>query len=393
MITSRHALSCLLALALVAAGAGACRIERDRPAGDTFHPEGFADDASPEFHGASLKRDGYPLADCRACHGEDYRGGSVGSACTSSGCHTEEKGPESCGTCHATPPESDAHPKHVKSCDPCHSPHLDARGPDHPNGRIELRFSGLAIANDAKPVFDAKERTCRAVYCHGGAEVAWRGDLTLGCDSCHSDPPASHGRFADASSDCASCHGGEAVHGDGKLDLADLGCASCHGAGPLGAPGPGLLESPDGPGVGAHARHLDSTLGDRIGRVARCQDCHVVPATIDAPGHVDSAAPADVTLFDGSYDASERRCTTGCHWDRDPGPRWTDDSGAARACDGCHAMPPATTRVGGPHPPSAPDLAVCVGCHAFDPATHVDGTVDFNSGANAAPASPPPDAL
>ena len=227
------------------------------------------------------------------------------------------------------------------------------------------------------PSFDDASQTCSAVYCHGGRSTVWESGK-LGCDACHGDPPGSHGQFATSATDCTTCHGSMATHVDGKLDLVSVGCAGCHGKGPDGAPPPGLGGSMTSPAVGAHARHLDPTLPDRMGHVARCDACHTVPTSIDSPGHVDDLAPADVTLrTDESYDAGERRCVVACHWNKDPGPRWDDTSGLPRACDACHGFPPLKTRTGATHPPAAPSLTVCVTCHVFDPSTHVNGTVDF----------------
>ena len=45
------------------------------------------------------------------------------------------------------------------------------------------------------------------------------------------------------------------------------------------------------PGVGAHALHL--TASSTHGAVA-CDQCHPVPATWDAPGHIDNTRPADL---------------------------------------------------------------------------------------------------
>jgi hypothetical protein len=166
---------------------------------------------------------------------------------------------------------------------------------------------------------------------------------------------------------------------DGALDALPLACDACHGKGPLGAPPAGLngAVDPGDPGLGAHRRHLDPTLDDRIGAIAACADCHAVPASVDDPGHLDGAAPADVALaFGGLYDPAAGTCTAWCHWDRDPGPRWADASGDERACDACHGFPPLTTRRGTAHP-SAPDFQACLSCHTYEPARHVDGIVDL----------------
>ena len=222
-----------------------------RPSADDGgpHPAGFAEPASPAFHGLWLRANVYPLAFCRGCHGADYGGGAVGVSCTSQSCHTRP----------------------VESCD------------------------------------------------------------------------------------------------------------TCHGRGNRGAPPPALGDATDPAmrGVGAHQRHLEPALPDRMGRVVACESCHRVPATARDPGHI-GPAPAPVRLAGGgTYDPASLTCVVGCHWDRTPGPRWTDTSGAPRACDGCHAFPPDRTRKGTPHPSVTGEVTVCRSCHPFDPSTHVDGIVEL----------------
>jgi predicted CxxxxCH...CXXCH cytochrome family protein len=129
--------------------------------------------------------------------------------------------------------------------------------------------------------------------------------------------------------------------------------------------------------VGAHQRHIDPLLPGRIGKVVACARCHDVPPDVLSPGHLDTSAPADVDVVLGAYEAATQSCVVDCHFDRDPGPVWTDDSGAARACGACHDFPPVLTRIGTRHPTTPPDQAVCLQCHAFSPATHVDGEVTF----------------
>ncbi len=67
-----------------------------------------------------------------------------------------------------------------------------------------------------------------------------------------------------------------------------------------------------------------------MGRPLQCAQCHDIPDSMLASGHLDDAAPADVCLFDGAYSPETGSCLVGCHWDKDPGPVWTDTSGAAR---------------------------------------------------------------
>jgi predicted CxxxxCH...CXXCH cytochrome family protein len=365
----------------------ACTITRDRPA-EGMHPLGFLDETSPDFHGIALQKAGYPLGDCRVCHGDDYQGGVVGVTCAGA-CHSN--GVEACDTCHGKDgdplPVSGAHEKHAMDCAGCHIVPEDARQKTHPNGNVEIQFSGLATKTEEatwSPTLD----TCSSVYCHGGKNIEWKtpSPAGLGCDACHGAPPDSHSRWktGKAPEGCQGCHPipsakSENLHVNGTLDLLPMSCTSCHGAGPEGMPPPSLSGDvdPSTAGVGAHVRHADTTLADRIGAAVPCKGCHPVPASFDSPGHLDTMAPADVVFaLPGSYAPATQQCQNSCHWDKNPGPSWTDTSGAARACDGCHAFPLQTTRKGTAHPP-ATDLASCLNCHLFEPGRHVDGHVDF----------------
>ncbi|MFO0614834.1 MAG: hypothetical protein U0414_19760 [Polyangiaceae bacterium] len=375
----RRALSIVtLAAAVGSAAVGGCLVDRDRVDGGGIHPSGYTDPASDAFHGAELVKSGYPLATCRSCHGDDYHGGSSRVGCVDTGCHANAGGPEACPTCHGDPPATGAHGAHAGAlaCTDCHPARVDARSLDHPDGTTDLAFGPLAAAHGHKPTFDAASGTCADFYCHLGKSASWSPGSSEGCTACHDSPPPWHARFGASGAPCATCHPSGSTHVDGSVEVLPLACDACHGAGPLGAPPPRLPEST---GPDAHARHLDPSLPDRIGRIAVCANCHIVPATVDAPGHVDGAPPADVVLGSAAqYDATTGGCVVRCHGKGKP--VWTDTSGAARACDGCHAFPPATTTSGAIHPPAAPDLATCVTCHAYDVSTHVDGVVDLVGG-------------
>lgn len=369
-------MACLAAAALAAP---ACEVLRDRPEGGQ-HPAGWIDPASGRFHGAWLRDHGHDMEGCRACHGPDDGPSPVGSSCSQGGCH--EAGVSWCGTCHGKDgsglPASGAHARHGAYCAECHSVPESLKSKGHIDGTIDVVFSGLAVAGGATPAWSRESATCAGTYCHQGASHVWEtAPAPAGCGDCHGDPPSSHARFAHAGG-CETCHpkAPGPQHVDGSLDVKALPCDTCHGKGPLGAP-PAGLEGTAG-SAGAHGRHLDGTLDDRIGRVVSCEACHVVPESVSAPGHLDGSAPADVFLAgQGTYDAAKGSCMVGCHWDRAPGPVWTDTSGSARACDACHGFPPALGRDGTPHTPSPPSLDACRNCHVYDPLTHVDGHVDL----------------
>jgi predicted CxxxxCH...CXXCH cytochrome family protein len=182
---------------------------------------------------------------------------------------------------------------------------------------------------------------------------------------------------------------------DGQVEVTVTSCTVCHGSNGHANP-PLSLDGSSDPttrGVGAHERHLDGTLPDRISSPLPCEDCHVVPTSVVQPGHVDQ--PQAQVIFPwgprfgarDSFDTASATCNVWCHFNRTPDvvagpgrdPTWTDNSGDARQCNSCHDFPPTLCRDGTMHPslPAAATVAVCQLCHVFTPATHVNGVVDF----------------
>lgn len=161
-------------------------------------------------------------------------------------------------------------------------------------------------------------------------------------------------------------------------------CSSCHGSAASSAP-PADTQGQTSttlPTVGAHQAHGS---GDpSYFRPVACGDCHIVPADVAQPGHLDPApaetiwsALAQAGGVAASYDGQS--CTVYCHGASLAGgqvaaPVWTVLDGSQLFCGSCHGVPPPA-----PHP--SVGLA-CGPCHAFtglapnDPTTHVDGKVD-----------------
>jgi predicted CxxxxCH...CXXCH cytochrome family protein len=284
-------------------------------------------------------------------------------------------------------------------CSECHVVPADVDSPGHVDPLpAEITWGDLAANGGLEPVWDREQATCASTWCHGGAlsggllsEPVWTlvdGTQTT-CGSCHGYPPPSP---HPASSDCHACHA-QTVLPDGKINLAGGNhingvkdvpaglCTACHG-GPDGPAPPvalnGSSETTD-IGVGAHQAHLvDGSLRRAVG----CGECHTVPTTVDAPGHIDSL-PADLVWgplasagsLDPEWDREQATCTsTWCHGGRLTGgtltePVWTQVDGSQKACGTCHGVPPP-----GPHPQSGE----CNQCH---PGT-VTGTgeIDLDGG-------------
>lgn len=148
---------------------------------------------------------------------------------------------------------------------------------------------------------------------------------------------STHGQSLRATGDdlatCQRCHGQDFA---GKATAPS--CLACHKKGPT------ACDTCHGypPTTGAHTPHL--------ARGYTCSDCHVVPATWDAPGHLTGTTPT---------------CTNGyCHGSARP--NWTGGPSQA-ACGTCHGNPPAS------HVQTQ-----CASCHPTT--THVDGKVDIGNG-------------
>lgn len=171
---------------------------------------------------------------------------------------------------------------------------------------------------------------------------------------------------------CATCHGDPARDGDALARSAP----------------PGDLwnsQEPSYPGVGAHQIHLSAS--DTHTAFA-CTECHVVPETVEEPGHADDARPAEVVFGalaktgerEPEYNPVARRCSdTWCHGTADA--VWTRPKSSAEACGSCHGLPPPE-----PHPQSE----ACHVCHGDvvnehtqieDPTLHVNGVVEVDTGA------------
>jgi predicted CxxxxCH...CXXCH cytochrome family protein len=344
----------------------------------------------------------YVAGDCKICHGSDANAappldtrGNTNFSAIGVGAHQIHLSGGAngralqCKECHVVPKKVD---------DPMHADGLPA----------ELTFSGAARAMKRSPTWNESQATCSSTYCHSPSPAeardspVWTREKPLDCGSCHGLPPAlPHPQSAN----CASCHGDivasdnrtiidKSRHVNGVVNLSvDEACTNCHGgtnpAPPLDTHG---NSSTTALGVGAHQAHVN---GSARARAVPCNECHLVPRTVLAPGHLDSPLPAELT-FSGVAVAQGAKpayvngtCqSTSCHGavfpNGDPSggsntaPSWTRVDGSQAACGTCHSYPPPP-----PHPnPGNP----CHNCHAdmaaddvtfTHPELHVDGIVTF----------------
>ncbi len=303
----------------------------------------------------------------------------------------------------------------------------------HPQGWLDLQSSNFHGTFLAAKQYDVAQ--CQ--QCHGNQFDG--GLVGVSCRKCHETFPhpegwvgigeGSHKQYIQSHNydfqSCKACHGAnyDLVKVDNSCrtchtsDAGPEACNTCHGVFAAdgndlrnAAPPAGLHNETEAssPAVGAHQAHLNYFESVE----ATCQECHTVPATMAAAGHIDGDGEAEVT-FNGPlaltisedstrvpapiFDHETHSCqNTYCHgnWallkassnqsfvyaeDKIQGnaaaPVWNDP--ATGACGTCHDLPPRG------HNPF--DLTACAGCHTgvidaegkiIDQTKHVNGKVN-----------------
>ena len=406
------------------------------------HGAGIMNPGADGFHGSVVAGTGSDLRLCAGCHGDDYAGGVVEVGCVD--CHSD--GPDDCATCHGDLWESGAHGAHLGAapgskafaCSECHLVPAEFASPGHvvlADGSVdgspaEVVFGALAGLEPegthrlGPARYDHATGACNNVYCHGDVFAdgsatqtvpLWSEPASGACGSCHGLGPEGH-----ALDTCASCHQGvanddleitdSARHVDG-LVAAPTGCADCHGTGELGSPPPDLHGSTatTSVGVGAHAAHV---AANQLRGPIPCSDCHLMPADLWAPAHLDGDNVAEVFPMVEAFTSRARARGAEPIWVRASAtcsgvychgggpaqlgdgaaginrePLWTSVGSGQAACGSCHGMPPTT----GFHNPDI-ELTECHLCHADtvdesgaiiisgapgeEHSQHIDGTVD-----------------
>jgi predicted CxxxxCH...CXXCH cytochrome family protein len=284
------------------------------------------------------------------------------------------------------------------NCAECHVIPGTVGDPAHMDAApAEVVFGELA-SGDGDPSWKNASASCSSTYCHGatltGGEVEspiWTivdGSQSK-CSSCHGNPPpAPHPQ----NENCNMCHPDTVMpdgtidlearrHIDGEVTVIGGTCSACHGSEANAAPPLSLAGEEDTSvtEVGAHQAHLV----DGYYRAAlSCEDCHVVPDTMGAAGHLDEA-PAEVTWGTlataagaaGDWDRENTTCnSTYCHGATLSGgsntaPDWTVVDGTEVGCGSCHGFPPPL-----PHTPSM----ACANCHGDT--VDASGTIDIAGG-------------
>ncbi len=389
-----------------------------------MHDSGWLNPASPAFHARTIGANGWDMAECRSCHGEEgeaggaYAGGKVAVGFDGSDRHVQScvechgESPESCATCHSPPDPSvpgknlrwegtlgpGAHASHLQGsgianpvgCDTCHVVPEQFSNASHLDGALpaDVTFGGMAKLNGYEPAWDRQTISCATVYCHQSAEPVWTkmDGSQKTCTSCHSEH--SHGV---AEGTCSVCHGKiadagkniktPALHVNGSVQLGDAGvlkddatCQTCHD----------LESEPVKPlnwtgslGPGMHPLHVSGA--GMMGAIA-CAECHSPVASLHDAGHIDTPLPAEVFFgskarqngFHPLWNRESASCSNVyCH--QTATPKWAGESSTGTTCTSCH----------GTHSHGVAE-GTCSVCHGkvvdadknfVTPSMHLDGSV------------------
>ncbi len=185
----------------------------------------------------------------------------------------------------------------------------------------------------------------------------------------------------------AACGQARSTADQGAEGASVRTCTACHGGtnDDTGAPPKDLkgLTATTLISVGAHTAHVKA---GSLAAAIDCSACHVKPAAVTAPGHLDGSTTITWGGVSGAKGASPswNRATATCSnvychgatlsGGTNVAPRWTTVDGTQAACGTCHGLPPAN------HPALAigATTATCNTCH---PETvRADGSIDAGSG-------------
>lgn len=327
-------------------------------------------------------------------------------------------------------------------CDFCHVVPLSSLDSSHYDGQsspvmvdsiAELTFGGYADGGGA--VWNRSNTTCENIYCHGaftgGASEnspVWT-DTSVECGSCHdvgSDPASLGWKHAfhinKGELSCGDCHANVVdtnlnyvdpfLHVNGVADTltrdqsvcdrchgpSGFACTACHGGvdNETGAPPSDLngYTSTDSIGVGAHTAHLE---GGDLAEAIPCVTCHVVPVSIDDPGHLEDnwEGIAEITWSglagdSAVWDRVNATCEASyCHGKFSGGkgvnaPIWTGTNQAE--CGSCHDAGNDPNDINIHHAVHTGSLGIeCYYCHGnvvdlslaiSDRSLHVNGSID-----------------
>jgi predicted CxxxxCH...CXXCH cytochrome family protein len=296
-----------------------------------------------------------------------------------------------CGACHgdSTTLTTGTHAKHVNNatilgtnftCDTCH-----ARTADLNSSTALKPYTSLVTHVD-------KQREIKVASRYFGTGTA----TTCSNTSCHGTTSPTWGTNNASNMLCTKCHGALGTYANISAAVIAPGGTGKDTAGNTAT---------TAEGVGFHQAHLTAAKG--YTNPIRCNECHTVPGTVTATGHIDTTLPANISF--GTIAKTNPRSVAGtptetssanptcsnvyCHdgtrfkngWSTTQAsftPTWTASllNGTSADCGKCHGYPPAGT-----HSTSTS----CNGCHTHvnstnngftNKALHMDGIVEAQSG-------------
>jgi predicted CxxxxCH...CXXCH cytochrome family protein len=377
----------------------------------TMNADGTFRDATRHINGTIEVASGMA---CNACHGNATNSAPPVDAFGNSATTVKAVGAHQP---HLTASSALASPV---ACTECHTVPADTYAAGHIDATpAEVVFGAFSKTGGLTPAWNSSAATCSNTYCHGGTLPGGTAKTPLWtkvdntqdtCGSCHGNPPAAPHSPITA---CGECHLATmnrngtfkdvSKHINGTIDVPTT-CNGCHGdstqsatnfqAPPIDLSGNTATTNR---GVGAHQPHL---LGSSsISSAIACSQCHTVPAATEVTGHVDSAAPAELTFgalartggLTPAFSTSAFTCSnTWCHGagltlagGSNKAPTWTTVNNSMDACGTCHAS--AVTGMTRPHPQGVVG-STCATCHGTtmtndtifrDKTLHVNGTVNI----------------
>jgi len=301
------------------------------------HPDGWEDPSSPNFHAEQIS----DLSVCAACHGDNFQGGQSG---------------QSCYACHEYPhmtgwASADSHGAAViaadfdlADCEDCHKTQVGSESTAWDCWSCHVYFPHAEEIEEPKHAGLLRAIGYQVWLCQNCHDADYSGGISgQTCLTCHAYGPEA----------CNTCHG---VFNAPANDTASW------------APPPNLSgeTSTSLMTVGAHRQHVNPSsipnkpwIGGPWSDPSRCSECHILPATVDAPTHLDASPPqAEISFGPLATKAEEGaisplwlpetgECSsTYCHGNfelgnpNNPAPVWTIQDGTQIACGTCHLMPP-----------------------------------------------------
>jgi hypothetical protein len=311
-------------------------------AGAIPHPGGWTTTGNANFHGDFIGTVGFPY--CKACHGDNLGGGFSEIPCSSTSCHTSlDAIPHPSGW--ITPTNANFHGDPVSSegwdgCKKCHGGALDG-------GIAELACSSTSChaEGDAIPHPDEWTTSSAALFhgewirevgiascaqCHGSDYTGGFSEVACTNASCHvgggASPHPVLAEFTDPThanyhgaifwdnnfdfADCQDCHGANLDGGVVDYSCSNttchtatdgvFACDNCHSSPTSSLPFVNVRNQSDTTvaSVGLHNSHLGSYRAIRS--AMDCDDCHEVPASMWATGHID-ATPDEAEVPFGPF--------------------------------------------------------------------------------------------